>query len=411
MVGSFACPECGLELELEGLSPGRQVQCGECLTWVEVPFFPRASGWKRDRRPRRRSAWESNVLRAAVVFAVVALLGLAGVKMIDGRVRSGHEQVLAELVASADTAEACGRYDVALREIAGAVVLAREAGPRGSGRLDELIRRRDRVSVLEARARLAAVDALDPDSAVGESLTLVDRARADPALAPMAGAIEARLADSRLRQAEADLETARHAFDHGRPSEAFAAADRLHGRAGRLPEPEARKFRDEALALLEAIVAHDGVIISPVVGRFVAGSPEAYTAVMDRLWTETLRLRGYLPQPRESPWRSLWDEKALARATTHVAESQEELYLQSKNRTTQVDGTFELTRPGRSPWSNRVVGRTRVPLPNLPAYLAGHLATAGQRNPEAERRLHDDAQALFVELSARALRGVPAHSP
>jgi hypothetical protein len=411
MVGSFACPECGLELKLEGLSPGRQIQCEECLTWVEVPFLPRASGWRRGRRPRRRSAWESNVLRAAVVFAVVALLGLAGARMIGGRVRSGHELVLAELVASADTAEACGRYDVAFREIAGAVVLARKVDPRGSERLDELIRRRDRVSVHEARARLAAVDALDPDRAVRESLELVDRARIDRALAPMADAIGVKLSESRRRQADADLATARRAFEHGRSSEAFDAADRLHTRSNRLPEPEARRFRDEALALLEALVARDGVVIAPVVGRFVAGSPDAYSTMMDRLWSEALRLRGYLPRPRESPWRSLWDEKALARATTHLVETQEELYLQSKNRTTQVDGTFELTLPGRSPWSNRVVVRTRVPLPNLPAYLAGHLATAGRRNPEAERRLHDDAQDLFVELSARALRGIPAHSP
>jgi hypothetical protein len=351
------------------------------------------------------------VLRAAVTFAAVAMLGLAGARMIGGRVRSGHEQVLAELVASADTAEACGRYDVALREIAGAVVQARKVDPEGSERLGELLRRRDRISICEAQARLAAVDALDPDRAVGESLTLVDRARIDPALAQMAPAIEAKLSESRRRQAEADLEAARRAFEHGRPSEAFAAADRLHGRADRLPEPEARRFRAEALALLEAIVARDGVVITPVVGRFVAGSPEAYTAMMDRLWAEVLRLRGYLPQPRESPWRSLWDEKALARATTHLVETQAEFYLQSKNRTTQVDGTFELTMPGRSPWSNRVVGRTRVPLPNLPAYLAGHLATAGRRDPEAERRLHDDAQTLFVELSTRALRGIPTHSP
>lgn len=411
MVGVFACPECGLELELEDLSPGRQVQCGGCSTWVEVPFLPRASGWKRGRHPRRRPAWESHLLRAAVIFAAVTLLALSGARMIGGRVRSGHERVLADLVASADAAEAGGRYDVAFREIAGAVVLAREADPRGSERLNELIRRRDRASVREAQARLAAIDTLDPDRAVGEALTLAARSRTDPALAPMADAIEAKLSESRRHQAEADLEAARQAFEHGKPAEAFAAADRLHGRADRLPEPEGRRFRDEALALLEAVVTRDGVVVTPVAGRFVAGSPGAYTSLMDRLWTETLRLHGYLPQPRESPWRSLWDEKARARASTQLVETPAEFYLQSRNRTTQIDGTFELTRPGRPPWSNRVIGRTRVPLPNQPAFLAGHLGTESRRSPEAERKLLEDARIMFADLTARALRGIPPHSP
>jgi len=411
MVGVFACPECGRELSLEGISPGRQVQCQGCSTWVEVPFLPRASGWKRRGSPRRRAAWEFRALRAAVAFAVAAMIGLASVRMIGGRVRSGHERVLAVLVASATSAESGGRYDVALRESEAAVALARKVDPVGSGRLAGLIRHRDRVSVREARSRLAAVAGLDPDRAVGESLTLVDRARADPALASMAGAIKAGLADSRLRQAEADLETARSAFDRGRSREAFEAADRLHGRAGRLAESDAARFREQARGLIEAVVARDGAAIAPVAGRFIAGSPGAYTAILDRAWSDALRLRGYLPQPRQSPWRAVWDQKAPALAVARVVETQDGLYLQSKNRTTQIDGTFELTVAGRPPWATRAVVGTRVPLPDLPAYLAGHLATAGRRDSDAERRFHDDALALFAEQSARGLRGVPPRDP
>ena len=54
-----------------------------------------------------------------------------------------------------------------------------------------------------------------------------------------------------------------------------------------------------------------------------------------------------------------------------------------------------------------MVTQTRSPLPDLPAYLAGHLATAGKRDPETERRLHDDAVKQFVEQSVRNLRGLP----
>ena len=181
MSGVFACPECGQELDVEGYSPGREVQCEECLTWVEVPFLRRNSGWKDGRRSTRRSPWlESKTLRGAIVFAAVALLGLAATQMIGGRVRSDKEQVLAELLRSTDEAEASKRFDVALREIEGALAQARSIDPKGSERLVELKCRRDRLSLQEAEARLDEVETLDPDHAVGESLTIAERARHDP---------------------------------------------------------------------------------------------------------------------------------------------------------------------------------------------------------------------------------------
>ena len=407
MAGTFACPECGRELAVEGLSPGREVQCEECSTWVEVPFLPRAAGWKRARRPRRRSPWESKALRGAIAFAMVAMVGLAASRMIGGRVRSGRESVLAELLASADRAEADRRYDVALREIEGAVAQARTFELEGSGRLAGLLERRDRVSFREAQDRLAAIEALDPDRAVGESLTLEERARRDPALAPLAGTIGGRLDESRRRQAAADLELARRSLDAGQDARAFEVAERLHDRAGHLPDREGRRFRDDARAVLEAAVGRSGAALPPVVGRFVAGSAQAYSSTVDRHRVEALRARGYLPQPHRSPWSSLWDEKAPFRLTVQVAETQEELYLQSKNRTTQIDGTIELFRDGRSSWRTRMVARTRSPLPDLPAYLAGRLATAAHRDPEVERRLHDDALAHFVEQASKNLKALP----
>jgi hypothetical protein len=407
MAGVFACPECGQELEVEGLSPGREVQCAGCSTWVEVPFLPRASGWKRGRRSTARSPWESKLLRGAILFASVVLLGLVAVRMVVGRVRSGKELVLAALIASVDEAESSRRYDTAFREIEAALAHARTMGLEGSGRLDELKERRDRLSVVEAEVGLAAVDGLNPDEAVGESSRIAERAKHDRALAPLEGAIEAKLDESRRRQAEADLAIARRAFDSGQDAEAFAAAERLHGRAGLLPSPDARRFEGEAQGLIEAAVARSGMALPPVVGRFVAGSAEAYTARLDRHRAEAARARGYLPQPRRSPWAKVWDEMAPFRATVQVVETQEELYLQSKNRTTQVDATIELTRGDQVVWKNRVVTRTRMPLPDLPAYLAGHLATAAKRDPETERRLHDDAVVQFVEQAVKNLRSLP----
>ena len=405
----FACPECGRKLDVEGDSPGREVQCEECLTWVEVPFLPRNPAWKRARPSTRRSPWlESKILRAAIVFASVALLGLGATRMIGGRVRWDKEQVLAELLASADEAEASKRFDVAFREIEGALAHARTIDSKDSARLVELKGRRDRISLREAGERLDAVDALDPDHAVGESLTIAERARHDPALEPLAGTIEARLDGSRRRQAEADLQVARRAFESGKDAEAFAAAERLHDRAEQLPDSLRKSLQDDARAILEAAVEHSGVTLPPVTGRFVVGSAEAYTATLERHRVEALKARGYLPQPRKSPWAPLWLEKAPFQLNVQIVESREEYYLQSKNRITQVDGNFELIHDGQVAWQTRMVARTRMPLPDLPAYLAGHLATAGKRDPETERLLHDDALAQFVDQAARNLRGLPS---
>jgi hypothetical protein len=406
MAGVFACPECGQELMVAGVSPGREVQCEACSTWVEVPFLPRNLAPRRTRRAGR-SPWASTALRAAVAFVVVALLGLVASRVIGGRVRSDRERVLAELVASAERAESSSRYDVALREVEAALAHARTFEREGSGRLGELAERRDRASLLEAKARLAAVDTLDPDRAVGESLTLAKRAGRDPALAALAGEVGAKLAESRSRRAGADLALAKGAFVAGRDAEAVAFAERLHDRAGELPDVESKRFRAEAESLIGLVVGRSGVALPPVAGKFAAGSAEGYAARLDKVRVDTLKAHGYLPQPRGSAWAGLWDEKAPFAQTVEVVETQDELYLQSKNRSTLIDGTFELTRGGRVLWKGRAVGRTRAPLPDLSAYLAGHLATADRRDPDAERRLHADALAQFVDQASRSLRGVP----
>ena len=408
MLEVFACPECGRELGVEGFSPGREVQCEECSTWVEVPFLPRASQFRRPQRSIRPTFWGSKLLRGAIAFAVVALLSMVAIRVIGGKVRSGREQVLTELLASADEAESYLRLGDALREIEAALAHARSTGLDDPDRVDDLVQRRDRISLKEADSRLAGVDALPPDSAVGESETLSRRAEKDTALAPLVEAIGAKLDQSRVRRAKSELAEARRAFDNGQDPEAFAAAARLHDHAGGIGEPLAESFRLDALSILENAVGRTGVALPPVDGRFVAGSAVDYETRLREHRAEVFRSRGYFPQPRSSPWSHLWDEKAPFRSTVHLVETREELYLQSRNRTTQVDGTFEVEHEGRVVWKTRVVARTRSPLPNLPAYLAGHLATAGRHDPEAERRFHDDAVLQFVEQAARNLRATPS---
>src|SRR4051812_44015087 len=109
MEGTFACPECGAEIHLKGVSPGRLTRCGWCTSWVEVPFIPRADQIKR-RRPasakgfkavkrwwRRWPLWS----RVSVVVLLAALaVALTGRLIRDRRV-SAECAALARLVESA----------------------------------------------------------------------------------------------------------------------------------------------------------------------------------------------------------------------------------------------------------------------------------------------------------------------
>ncbi|WP_435019861.1 hypothetical protein TA3x_001518 [Tundrisphaera sp. TA3] len=404
MIGTFACPECGRELEVEGMAPGGLVRCEDCATWVEIPFLPRAAPSKRWRSPRRRAPWERTALRAGLVLMGLALVAATASRMVGDRLRAGRERVLAELIASADAAESENRPDRALIEIEAAVARARAIR---SDRLDALLERRDAASLREARSRLAALASLDPARAVGEALTLRDRAATDPALAPLAGAIAEALDDQRMRQAGADRDAARAALDAGRASDAFLAAARLHDHAGPLPPGEARKARDEAEALMDSAVSRFGVALPPASGRFLFGSIEAYNARLDGPWSEALRAKGYLPQPRRSPWRDLWDARAPFRATTEIVETPGPPFLQSRNLTTEIDGTLQLEQLGRVLWANRVAVTADAFPPSLSVHGGAGSAASNRRDPEVERRLHESTLARFVERASRKLTGLP----
>ena len=290
-----------------------------------------------------------------------------------------------------------------------ALAQARTIDLPGSARLAELDRVRARVALREARARLDALERLGSDALLGEALTLLQRSRTDPVLATLAAEIEARVAEAQSRRVEADALAARLAIDQGRAGDAFDAAERWHAHAGDLPGPEARRAEADARSVIEGLVSRFGIALTPTSGRFVLGSGEGYDQSLSPPLVELCRLKGYLPPPRaDSPWHSSWDSLAPYRLTLQVAESQQGYYLQSKNRTMEIGGSFEFLVGGRTTWRNRVVASTTQPLPGLRAYQAGRLATADHRDPAVERRLHEDALAQFVEQSARILRGLPA---
>ena len=145
MDGSFACPECGSSIEVDGLAPGRQVRCGFCNRLLEVPFLPRAADpqWKRRRFTRPRwFVWTCGAL------AIVARgdYGNRAFRFLTRQYDSAQQRSINQLLDSSQTNEADGRLDLALIDLDTAIEMARKAGPPYLARIDDWARKRPELA-------------------------------------------------------------------------------------------------------------------------------------------------------------------------------------------------------------------------------------------------------------------------
>ncbi len=421
MAGGFACPECGESISPRGLTPGREVICPACSTLVEVPYLPRATARPRQldvltgqsSRTRGRSGQgrisriARRRLRWGLAFGAVGLVALAtwwGVGSIGSKVQSDRERVLNELIAASDAAQAAGNPGGAFREIEAALIEARKLDLAGSARLIRLIERRDNAARAEVQARLAALGKLNPEPRAGEAQILADRAQRDPALAPLADSIAAALEAAMTNRAETDQTNARTSLAAGQGLEAFRLASRAYDRAAELTSRvAAKRIQDGAQTVIVAVIERYGTTLLGQPSE--QNGPDNHFSLP--IWTEALTRRGYLILPTGSPWTELFKTHAPYQASTRVVETHEGLYLQSRCRPTQIDGQFTLSHQGQLRWETRIYAQTRSPLPDLPAYIAGRLATADHRDPEIERRLLDDARTAFRVQVDQKFRGIP----
>ena len=132
MDGSFACPECGSEVEVRGLSPGRQVRCGFCHRLLEVPYLPRAAGAPGNGGGSQRPKWVAWAWVALSVLLVVVLAGGA-VQFLRRQYDSIQDRSIKELLDSSRRHEADGRLGEALVDLDAGLDLAEKAG----GQVDE----------------------------------------------------------------------------------------------------------------------------------------------------------------------------------------------------------------------------------------------------------------------------------
>ncbi len=407
MTGTFACPECGDEVTLKGATPGREVQCSRCATWVEVPYLPRDGVWTRPRYRKARRPWLIPLGWAGVALLALAIAFVAGSKYIESRGRSSREATLAEFIRTADQAEKLGRVDRALSEIEGALAYLRQGDRRASDRLADLRRRRDSLSIREAESRIVSAAKQEPDAAVGQLLTLQARARTDRTLDGLTTTILAAIDAARRRQVEADFAAARRARDEGRPFDALTLGERALGVADKLDANTARSAMAESDSILGPIVARMGVIVVQLPGTYSVGSVEAYDKTLAPILVDVLRRKGYVPKPPKGSARTIWDQHAPYRCEFRVAEAQGMFYLQSKNRVSEITANLSLLKGREAFWQVVMSGRTQVPLPDLSAYVGSRIAVSERRNPDVERMLYDNARASLMEQLGATVRGMP----
>jgi hypothetical protein len=407
MTETFACPECGDEVTLTGATPGRQVRCARCETWVEVPYLPRAGVWTRPRFRRKRPTWVIPLAWTSVALLAAIVAILVGSRVVATRSHAVRESTVAEILDSADLAEKSGRTSQALSEVEAAITLLRASPSEESDRLSELTRRRDRLSVREAEERLAASARLEPSDAVGDLLTLQARARRDPALGSMTSAISAAIEAARSRLVQADLDAARSALDGGRHLDALALGERALVVADKLGAESSKAAVAEAEALMAPILGRIGVIVVQTPGQYTLGSAEAYDASLGPIIGEGLRRQGFAPRPPRGPAKALWDRHAAYQLNFQVHEAQDSLYLQSKSRVSAITASLTLSNASGTNWSTRITGKTQVPLPDLPAYVGSRLAVSDHRDPDTERRLYENARTSMLDMVGFNLKGIP----
>ncbi len=411
MDGSFACPECGSEVAIGGVAPGRQVRCGFCHRLVEVPYLPRvaAGGWKR----RRFGGW--NVVRwawgVAALLVVLALIW-TGLRMARRQYQWLHDSAITEMLASSRANEAEGHLDQALVELDAALDLIRRSSDPGSFSLEENREHRAELARREVGKVLDRLVAEDREVfPLGDWLNLIARSEKDGDLKSIRPSIVGAFHRSAGVRGRLELDQARRAYEAGRPSASMDACDRLAELLPYLGDGARSSVQVEAEAQVAQWVRDRGVRLEMVPGgEFVLGSDESYRARLVPVLERTLTAKGYLPERPASHWKNAW-KAARYHVRLAVSEHRYGNYLSSQNRLTRIEARLTLHDGDRLVWEITPRSRSTVPLPGLPAYLSTRVAISTERTDEFERLLYEDARGQIEGKFTQALGHMSACCP
>jgi hypothetical protein len=395
----FACPECGEGVEVSGVTSGRQVRCPRCETLVEVPYF------RRHRSPKRMSRKVRRLWLAGTVLAGAILLTMFSASLIGSKLRGDSRREFDALVAQGKHAESVGDYGDALRNAIAALDLAKHR--QGVEGVDRIRIWRDELSRREVAQRLDGLEALDSETALGEALILAERVHADDALSAQRDEVTAAVSHERVRDAKRRMSAAEAAFQASRYAEALDHCMRTLALPGITTDQSATAIRAEATELIRSIAHQAGVRIEPVQGTFRLGTASDYRNEVVTPIIKVLRGKGYvIPSDPESLGTN-WNGQTGYRLSVSIAESQDDHYLQSANRVTRIGVKVDLYHGEERCWYTSATGNTRVPPRNMSAFEAGHVAASQTANPQAERRLFEDAVEALMERLGGMLGNVP----
>ena len=405
MDGLFACPECGSDVEMGGVAPGRQVRCGFCHRLLEVPYLPRAAGPLRRHRRYVRPKWVTWAW-AGLILVLVVVVTAGAVEIFRRRSNSIQDRAINELLATSGRHESEGRISEALIDLDAALELADRAGPAWVRRREQERSARAELARRVAGSRLETL-CPNPSSTfrLGDWLNLIAWAERDTDLAPLAPRIVEGFQKSLIEEATRELALGRQLFESGKVSSAMDACDRVGAllqHFSKEAEPETRK---EAESLANDLVGTAGIGVNVRPGNFVYGS-NSYVVALIPVLDRTLEAKGYLPRREKSVWQHAW-RHAPFEARLDVDEKQEDRYFSSENRLTVIHIDLLVTQGQREIWRTSPRARSVVPLPGLPAYLATRAAVSPERSDEFERLLYKSARDQIDQKFSTSLASMP----
>lgn len=405
MADTFACPECAEAVSLSGLSPGRTVHCPSCQTLVEVPYIPRVMPSRRRQSGRwsrpRLAAWIGGGVLTLLLFLL--LLVVAG----DKWQRLSRQQTQKTLESRLETATAqdkAGHLAAALQEFDSLIELARaEAAPLPP----HVTRHRDDLALRLGRQQLISATEAGTPGAFSLLLTLRGRVQQDPALSSLTSEVETRFQAAAAQALQFHLENAAQALQSQDAQDTLRHCRLALEVVDYLPPAAAKPQRQAITLLVNQVADLFGLALEPIQGSFILGSSGSYTSELTELLAPIIQARGYITRQQARPWARDWDKLAGNRLAVKVNE-QPTPYLQSALSGTRIDAELLLTRQNTILWRLHGSGQTRIPPPRMSAYEAGRLASATRRDPDAHRRLYDDARAHLIEKLRNQLTGFPA---
>jgi hypothetical protein len=407
MDGSFACPECGTDVEVHGLAPGRQVRCDFCHRLLEVPYLPRAAdpSWKR--RRFRRPKWVRWALAALGIAAVLIVVAVA-VRFLKKHHDSAQKRSIDRLLETSRQHEDSGDLNQALIDLDAALDLARNSGWAGPGQLVDHQKRRRALAQRDVEATLDQLAGHERSTfPLGDWLNLITRLPRDADLESFIAPVNKQFQAALKRQVDSQLSTANQSLVAGQAVESFRRCERIAGLIKHLaPEGEAAA-RSATEKLVTQLVAKYGLTIQPPQGKFVFGTQSSYVSELMPFLVDALEAKGYLADRATSLWHDLWTH-ALYHVRLDVTERLEGSYMSSQNRLTSIEARLSLTSRGEVLWQMSPKAHSSVPLPKLSTYVSSRLAASQARSDEIEKLLYANARGQIQEQFRRNLANMPA---